>query len=473
MQTRLSVFLITLWLLFTQPILCQAQFGALDPGFIPVSTNLSVTCTAVQTDGKVIIAGNFTTAGGVTRNRLARLHTNGTLDTGFDPAGGPSSQAVDLLIQPDGKILIAGNFGLYNGFAIKQVARVHTDGSRDTTFKTGTGANLPVLSLALQPDGKILLGGNFTNFNGIACKGLVRLLANGTVDASFSTGSGLSGYAEDIALYPDGRIMVVGEFTAYQSSPRKNMVRLLPNGNIDPTFDPGTGPNAVVTTCLLQPDGKVFISGNFTSVSGTSMNRLGRLNADGSVDPDFNTGTGVPNAPYESLLLSNGKIVIAGGFASINSLPIHNIACLNPNGSVDMGFNAGGYGALAVATDVDLANDGKIVLGGLFTQYNGNSRIHVARLFADPTTATEEVLASPGFQVFPNPCSDRLSVQLPASTLHTHGSYSILSADGRRVYFEKATQMVTEIAVGHLPSGLYIIRFTNGATVLDQKWMKE
>ncbi|HOY96812.1 MAG TPA: delta-60 repeat domain-containing protein, partial [Catalimonadaceae bacterium] len=361
MRSLLPVYLLILMILFTRPSICLAQFGALDPGFIPVNTDLSVTCTAVQADGKVIIAGNFSTAGGVTRNRLARLNTNGSLDTGFDPQGGPSSQAVDLLIQPDGKILVAGNFGLFNGFIIRQVARVNTDGSRDTTFKTGTGANLPVNSLALQPDGKILLGGNFTNFNGSACSGIIRLLANGKVDTSFKTGSGISGYAEDIALYPDGRMMVVGAFTSYKSSARKNMVRIMPNGDVDPTFDPGTGPNAVVTTCLIQTDGKVFMSGNFTSVSGTTMTRLGRLNADGSVDPGFNSGTGVPNAPYESLLLPNGKIMISGSFAFVNSLAIHNIACLQPDGSVDMEFNTGGYGALAAATDVDMASDGKII----------------------------------------------------------------------------------------------------------------
>ena len=127
-------------------------------GFNP-SANGSVYAIAQQDDGKVLIGGTFTTVNGTARNGIARLNADGSLDTSFDPGTGADNFVQALAQQADGKVLIGGSFNDINGTARNGIARLNADGSLDTGFDPGTGANNIVFALAQQADGKVMIGG--------------------------------------------------------------------------------------------------------------------------------------------------------------------------------------------------------------------------------------------------------------------------------------------------------------------------
>src|SRR5205814_1510611 len=109
------------------------------------------------------------------RNGIARINSDGSLDSSFDPGSGANNEVDGIAVQDDGKILIGGLFTTYNGTARNRIARINSDGSLDPSFDPGSGANNPVFSLALQPDSKVLVVGQFTSFNGTSVKRIARL----------------------------------------------------------------------------------------------------------------------------------------------------------------------------------------------------------------------------------------------------------------------------------------------------------
>ncbi|MCS6823177.1 MAG: T9SS type A sorting domain-containing protein [Cytophagaceae bacterium] len=281
---------------------------------------------ALQSDGKVLIGGDFTSYNGTARNRIARLNADGSLDPTFTPGTGANNYISAISLQSDGKILIGGNFTSYNGTGRNRIARLNADGSLDPTFTPGTGANGEVHSISLQSDGKILIGGHFTSYNGTARNYIARLNANGSLDPTFTPGTGANGEVRSISLQSDGKVLIGGWFTSYNGTGRNFIARLNADGSLDATFNPGTGANSGIYAIALQSDGKVLIGGNFTSYNDTGRNRIARLNANGSLDPTFNPGTGANNTIYAIALQSDGKVLIGGTFTNYNGIGRNRIA---------------------------------------------------------------------------------------------------------------------------------------------------
>ena len=231
--------------------------------------------TKLQTNGKIILGGDYTLYNGTPVNRVARVNTDLTLDTTFNIGTGADKRINASAIQADGKILIGGDLTTYNGFARKGIVRLNSDGSLDTSFTIGTGINdatyATIKAIAIQPsDGKILIGGYFTTYNGVTKINIARLNTNGTLDttfsSSFTTSSGNS--VNCIAVQNDGKIILGGDFITYGSNNSSKIVRLNSNGSIDSTFIIGTGFTSldlsVYLYCLkIQSDGKILAGGNF------------------------------------------------------------------------------------------------------------------------------------------------------------------------------------------------------------------
>ncbi|MBK7085205.1 MAG: delta-60 repeat domain-containing protein [Flavobacteriales bacterium] len=163
----------------------------------------------MQADGKIITCGSFTSYNGSSRNRIARLNTNGSLDLTFNPGTGANDQVNCMALDAAGKVTIGGLFGSYNGMARARVARLNANGTLDTGFDIGTGANGTVLSMALRPDGKVIIAGSFTAFNGTNRNYIARLNTDGGLDAGFDPGLGTYPNVHCIALQPDGRSLSV------------------------------------------------------------------------------------------------------------------------------------------------------------------------------------------------------------------------------------------------------------------------
>jgi uncharacterized delta-60 repeat protein len=253
--------------------------GELDLAFDPAAgANGLVRALAVDDEGRALLGGDFTQVRGQTRNRLARLLSSGLLDTNFNPNVNNSVNA--LALQPDGRILLGGAFSSIGGVGRSGIGRLQTNGALDATFTVGTGANGAVHSLALQPNGKVVLGGAFSVFNSQAYRSLVRLETNGVVDFTLQIGAGANGPIYAVALDGAGRLLVAGDFTTFGDFSRIRIARLLADGSVDTTFDPGTGANAAVRALVAQPDSAVVLGGEFTEVNGLPRVRLARLHGD-------------------------------------------------------------------------------------------------------------------------------------------------------------------------------------------------
>jgi uncharacterized delta-60 repeat protein len=403
--------------------------GGLDTSFTSSNgANASVRSIALQTDGKVLIGGNFNTYNSTARNRIARLNANGSLDTGFDPGSGANTDVVSIALLADGKVLIGGSFTSYNGTARSGIARLNTNGGLDTGSNLGSGAsnevnsialqadgklligggnrverlyadgsldlsfnpgsfgtNTEISSVAAQADGKVLIGGRFTSYNGTARDGIARLNANGSLDTGFNPGSGANNEVHSIALQVDGKSIIGGSFTSYNGTGRNRIARLNADGSLDTSFDPGIGVDGPVLSIALQADGKVLIRGDFTSYNGTERNCIARLNVDGSLDTNFDPGSGANDKIHTLSLQDDGKVLIGGNFTIYNGTARTRIARLNPNGSLDLSFNPSSGLNAAIYSAASQA-DGKVLIGGRFTSYNGRNRI--ARLNANGSLDT-------------------------------------------------------------------------------------
>ena len=307
---------------------------------------------AVQADGKIIVVGQFPTVDGQPRNKIVRLLSNGSVESlaTFNPGTGANLQPYSVAIQADGKILIAGQFTSVDGQPRNGIARLNADGTVESTatFNPGTGAEsigilgaqANVYSVAVQADGKILVGGDFITVNGQPRNGIARLNADGTVEdtATFNPGTGVSGgggvgsYVASVALQADGKILIGGNFTSVNGLPRNYVARLNADGTVESTatFNPGTGAGTVVNSMTLQADGKILIGGNFTSVNGLPRNHVARLLPNGTVESTaaFNPGTGADFFIYSMALQADGKILIGGSFASVDGQPRNRLARL-------------------------------------------------------------------------------------------------------------------------------------------------
>jgi len=290
--------------------------GTLDETFTATVSG-DVFALGLQPDGKIVVAGAFTKVNGQACRRIVRLNPDGSLDENFTPRAGVNKDIRAAVVQPDGKILVAGHFDAVAGRKQSGVGRFNSDGSRDGTFRPGAGATAFVWSLALQPDGKILAAGDFTSFDHKPCCRLARLDADGAVDMDFNTGSGADAAIYAVALQTDGKILIGGDFTRINQVERHRIARLNPDGSVDQTFDPGAGPNTGIRTLALRSDGKILIGGVFTSVDGVVLNRIARLKADGGLDASFDPGEGANEVVRWVAPQADGKLVIVGGFSRL------------------------------------------------------------------------------------------------------------------------------------------------------------
>lgn len=209
---------------------------------------------------------------------------------------GFNDEVLRVVRQPDDKLLVGGGFDTFSGEAGRILVRLNADGTRDNSFvQTGTGFNNSVQGIAVQADGKVVVGGFFADYNGVGRSAIARLNADGTLDNTFVVGTGLDGFAYTVAVQADGKILVGGNYYAYNGNVLHYLVRLNANGSFDTTFNSGgIGVDGFVTALALQPDGKILVGGNFTRYQGHATYGILRLNADGSFDASFRPPVPVP-----------------------------------------------------------------------------------------------------------------------------------------------------------------------------------
>jgi len=265
------------------------------------TVNASITQSNMVLDlmnDKVYIGGWFTSIQGTTAQKFARLNLSAmTIDTTFNTTTGfPTDDSVQAIcLQTDGKILVGGQFTTYKSNSYNRIIRLNSDASIDTSFIIGTGFNNTIRRrcIQVQSDGKILVGGDFTAYSGVTRNRIIRLNSGGTIDDTFTIGTGFNSSVLSLHILSSSKIIVGGSYTAYSGVTRNRIIRLNSDGSIDNTFTIGTGFNNEVQSIHILNDGKIMVGGTFTTYSGITVNQICRLNADGTLDNTFNSGTGI------------------------------------------------------------------------------------------------------------------------------------------------------------------------------------
>jgi uncharacterized delta-60 repeat protein len=339
-----------------------------------------------QPDGKILICGNFTTFNGQSKAYMARLNNDGSVDTSF--TAGPGYWTRHMALQSDGKIVIGGYFTTVEGQKRNRIARLNPNGSLDTTFNVGAGCE-GVLGVAIDgnpdpfvmwcevlPTGRILAVGNFTNYNTTQAYGIIAIKPDGSRDTSFDIGgTGLDSWGRVIKPLANGQIMVGGWFQNYRGKTSNRVVRINADGSPDNSFNAYYGDRTAIYAIVEQANGQLITSGHSLNYDGLFTREVERINVDGSVDP---TWPGYTNEKTESLLLlGNGKVVVGGNFTQVNGQPRKGLARFNADGSLDPTFIADTDNYVWTIAPAD---PGKILVSGGFTTIDGLSRRGVARV---------------------------------------------------------------------------------------------
>ena len=354
--------------------------------------NNEVLVIAEQSDGDILVGGDFTSLNGNVRNHFGRLNSDGTEDTAFyaNLGTGFDNSVFGLAVDANGKILVGGGFAYLNDNLRNYFVRLNSDGTEDADFITnlGDGFDSEVDIITVQNDGKILVGGAFSNLNNNPRPVMVRLNSDGTEDVDFDNnlGDGFNDTPIAIQEQDDGKILIGGYFSTLDNNPRTLLVRLNADGTEDTDFYTNLGTGFVgsfVSSVLLQDDGKILVGGNFTNFNGNVRNRLIRLNSDGTEDTAFytNLGTGFDLSILDLALQTDGDILAQGLFTHLNSQERNRIVRLNSDGTEDTAFYANlGTGFGNHTKVLSLQENSGILIGGAFTTFNENPRNYFVRL---------------------------------------------------------------------------------------------
>lgn len=343
-----------------------------------------------QSDGKLVVIGDFTQYSGQTYNRIIRLNSDGSIDNNFEIGIGFVGSTRALDIQKDGYILVGGGFTSYSGISESYIIRLEPDGSHDSTF-TSNDITGGVRDISILDNGQIFVSGDFSG-------GLRKLDSDGSLAPDFSIGSGVSGGIDATSVLvikeqQNGDILIGGDFTSYSGNSVGHIARLKPDGSLDTTFNSGgVGFNRRVRSIEIQPDGYMVIGGEFSEYNGNIVGQIIRLKPDGSVDDAFDTtigfsgGSGAYSGVTNILQQINGKFLVTGYFDEYKGVEANNIIKLNNDATIDPDFDSGtgfsGSTTFPVSTTFTAIIDrtGKFIVGGDFTSYNGTSAPYIVRL---------------------------------------------------------------------------------------------
>lgn len=327
--------------------------------------NSAVNHSTLLDDGSLIVTGSFSQYPSTGKNRISRLNDDGTVNEMFNPYTGFDRTVFDIQVQSDGRILVGGEFTRFHNTFSPKLIRLSSEGLIDPEFNIGQGFNDQVNTILPLTDGKILVGGNFTSFNNQTQNYIVRLNANGTIDETFQSGEGFNAAVNQFALLPDGKVLVVGAFTQYDGTEAFRILRLNNDGSMDLSFYIENGFNSTVNCIAVQENGALIVGGRFTSFGDISRGRIARLDANGYLDASFNPGTGFDVAVYDLGISQDGKILVGGFFFQYNGISARNLVRLNNDGSIDDTFLFSGSMNWEIYAIV-MQEDGKAVIGGTF-----------------------------------------------------------------------------------------------------------
>lgn len=296
----------TNWIERRIPIGARIGFGSTNPDDIttwyritnyplmnsqPTKVNSNVNCVTVDpSSGKIYIAGNFTTYDGIIANRIARLNTDGTLDTSFNPNLGFNANVYVITLDSSGKLYVGGDFTTYDGVAANRIIKLNTDGTKDVSFDNTTGFNTTVNDIKLDSLGQIWVGGNFTTYKGVSAPYLTKLNTDGSRDGTYPNTTNPNTTVLTITIDNNDDVYIGGNFTQVGATANNSryIAKILKTGGLDPTFVVGTGTgggfNAQAYSIIYKPlTNSIIVGGTFTSWKSISNAYLIELSSIGNI----------------------------------------------------------------------------------------------------------------------------------------------------------------------------------------------
>jgi uncharacterized delta-60 repeat protein len=457
----------------------------IDYGFLADDPAVVVNSVLVQPDGKILVGGFFADYAGTIHDHLVRLMPDGTVDPSFNPNGsGPGNAVEDMILMPDGRILIAGNFLTYNGSSAYFIARLLPDGTRDASFNVPPNSiNGAVWAIELHDAHRVIAGGEFFTCSGHSYPHIARFNDDGSVDTSFDVGTGFSHNVHEILVLPDMRILVGGQFAMYNGTPTGHIALLSPGGPLDTSMDNDPGLSSgggTVRALARQPDGKLLVGGYFQYHNGQPRSAIVRMNTDGSNDPTFTSPLYAYALVRTIAIQSDGKLVVGGEFTAseyANAVPgPARLVRLNADGSRDNSFTIGsgigqGTDITAYVHDLAIQADGKIIVGGHFQTVDTESAYHqLVRLLPDALTGIDEATGNDMLEARYDATSGLLWLSADVATkgafqlvLHTSNGQLIRTGN---VLMNGTTPISIPLLV---PPGMYLLGVNNNEQFVRTK----
>ena len=432
-----------------------------------IGFNEKVNVISNTLNNKILVGGDFTKYNGVSASKIIRLNIDGTIDSSFNIGTGFDNKVNAIATQSDGKILVGGSFSIYNGTSSLYLIRLNSDGTIDTSFLNQTGfvqlSTNKVNFINIQTDGKILVGGEVEDGAAYGSLNLKRLNTNGSLDNSFNLFyppfPGTFRQINSIVLQADGKIILGGELTLpLGSGVLRNIVRVNSNGSYDSSFVSPTGFNigGIVNTMYLQSNNKILVGGKFTSYNAVPSNRIIRINTDGTIDNSFNIGIGFDNNLRVVTAQADGKILVSGDYTSYNGSTTSKITKLNSDGSLDNNFTVEDRFDNFINT-ILIQADGKILVGGEFVDYNNITVRRIIRLFNEASLSNQDFPINniiSEILLYPNPTSSLLNFK-STQYINTIAIFNIL---GQLMQQEKVNALEGSIIIDKLTPGSYIVK---------------
>lgn len=381
-----------------------ALAGTVDTTFAPSSgmqrsgTVLGIVEAVLwDSNNQPVVGGFFDTINGVTRPNLARFNNDGSTDTGFASAGGPNNYVFDIIKTATGQLYIGGSFGTYASVTQNRVARLNADGSRDSNFASTTAPGNNVYRIVEGTDGKLFAGHN----GGSPC--VWKYNNTGTRDTGTFTFSASYNSVYAISLYGNNQMLVDGGSGNYHYSYRYGT-----NGTFDNTWTAATSfpfnSSSYIYDIGVLPDGRALVGGTFVNPDTIQgLTNLVVLGTNGRIVANTSSNLVTDGIVYDIYVYPNGKVLIGGSFTNVNHVKRPGIARLNADLSVDTTFDPGQgiqvAGGGASVNSIDVRNDGKILVGGYFDTFDGAARNGVVVLNSDPIVQPLNIIGAPQAQV--------------------------------------------------------------------------
>lgn len=354
---RCSLLVCSLITVLGMALRSDAAIGDIDASFAQqAKPDEQVTDVLRLPNGQLLVSGYFSKMGSVARRRLARLHPDGQVDLTFDTRQGPDGAIYCMAAAADGMVYIGGMFektmGLQSSFG-----RIRVDGTLDESFRPV--GMLQVQHLVVQPNGAIVVAG----YSSVVSKRVIqRFNSDGTVDSQFAGPVVLDAQATALALQNDGKILVGGNFNAVHGVTRKGIARLNADGTLDPTFDPGeilTGGD--VRTVVVMSDGQILVGGgDFPDPGGSRPPVVLKLSATGGLNEQL-AKVGSGSTATCLALQEDGGLLVGGAIEAVSGVNGHGIVRLLPDGSIDASFP---LSIDELVRMIAVQADGKLLLGG-------------------------------------------------------------------------------------------------------------